>query len=64
MSNASSRSGMRTGGWLAMRYLPLTVSPSFDSACMLSLVCAFSAARLACLAARLAIFACSRACFF
>ena len=38
-----SRAGTITGGWLTIRYRPSTCSPSFDSACRLSLVCAFSA---------------------
>ena len=40
---ASSRSGMTIGGWLTIRYRPSTCSASFDSACRLSRVRAFSA---------------------
>jgi hypothetical protein len=38
---------MTIGGWLTIRYRPSTTSPSFESACRLSLVRAFSAAFLA-----------------
>ncbi len=40
---SSSRAGMTTGGWLTIRYRPLTTSPSFASACKLSRVCVFDA---------------------
>ena len=38
-----SRAGTITGGWLMIRYRPSTISASFDSACVLSRVRAFSA---------------------
>ena len=38
----SSRAGMTIGGWLMIRYFPSTRSASLDSACRLSLVCAFA----------------------
>ena len=41
---ARSRAGITVGGWLTIRYLPSTSSPSLDSAWRLSRVCAFSAA--------------------
>jgi len=37
-----SRIGTTIGGWLTIRYLPSTTSPSLDSACRLSRVCAFA----------------------
>ena len=43
MLAASSRSGTTIGGWLTIRYCPSTSSASFDSACRLSRVRAFSA---------------------
>jgi hypothetical protein len=39
---ARSRAGTMTGGWLTIRYCPPTTSPSLDSACALSRVCAFA----------------------
>ena len=39
----SSRAGITIGGWEMMRYRPSTSSASFESACRLSLVRAFSA---------------------
>jgi hypothetical protein len=50
-----------TGGWLTIRYRPSTTSPSLDSACRLSRVCAFSRVFSARLAASLASFASSLA---
>ena len=46
------------GGWLTIRYRPSTSSPSFDSACRLSRVCAFSRIRSAPFAAVLTCFSC------
>ena len=42
MLRARSRNGITIGGWLTIRYWPSTSSASFDSACKLSRVCAFS----------------------
>ena len=39
---ASSRAGTTIGGWLTIRYFPSTSSPSLDSACRLSRVCALA----------------------
>ena len=39
---ARSRAGTTIGGWLTIRYFPSTSSPSLDSACRLSRVCAFA----------------------
>ena len=44
MLAARSRSGITIGGWLTIRYWPSTSSASFDSACRLSRVRAFSCA--------------------
>ena len=44
---SSSRAGTTMGGWLTIRYRPSTSSPSFDNACRLSRVRAFSTCFLA-----------------
>ena len=45
--------GSTIGGWLTIRYRPSTCSASFDSACKLSRVCAFSGGLLGALLGRL-----------
>ena len=54
---ASSRAGTTIGGWLTIRYRPSTSSPSLESACRLSRVCAFSRVFSAVFSALLAAFA-------
>ena len=53
-----SRIGTTIGGWLTIRYFPSTRSPSLDSACRLSWVCALAAAFSAFFSARLAALVC------
>jgi hypothetical protein len=60
---ARSRAGITIGGWLTIRYFPSASSPSLDSACRLSRVCAFCAAFCPALFARFASSACFFACF-
>src|SRR5215475_5495693 len=60
---ARSRAGITIGGWLTIRYFPSTSSPSLDSACRLSRVCAFARAFSADLAALFASFSLPLACF-
>jgi hypothetical protein len=58
---ARSRAGTTIGGWLAIRYFPSTTSPSLDSACRLSRVCAFAATFSARFSALMATFSSFRA---
>jgi hypothetical protein len=55
---------MMTGGWLTIWYCPPASSPSLDSACKLSRVCAFAAVCCPTFSARLASFSCSSFPFF
>jgi hypothetical protein len=64
---ARSRAGTTIGGWLTIRYLPSTSSPSLESACRLSRVCAFArvfAARFPSFLVVLSCFSARFGCFF